>query len=94
MAETLIDQGDAWITRGRATQAEDVFKKALDIARKNAEASPKDLAFRRTLARSISRLGSSHLVLGRNDVVTLNQEAVSKSYSRWPKSPGRQSRKR
>ena len=77
LAETLIDQGDAWLTRGRATQAEGAYQKALEIARENAKASSQDLKFRRTLARGISRLGSSHLVLGRTDVVTLNQEAVS-----------------
>jgi serine/threonine protein kinase len=77
LAETLIDQGEAWLTRGRATQAEVVFQKAVGIARENAQASPKDLALQRTLARGISRLGSSHLVLGRTDVVTLNQEALS-----------------
>ncbi len=59
MAETLIDQGDAWLTRGRVIRAEANFQKAVEIARKDAGAAPGDLGFKRTLARSISRVGSA-----------------------------------
>jgi eukaryotic-like serine/threonine-protein kinase len=76
LAETLIDRGDAWITRGRATEAEAVFQKALDIARKNAGTSPKDPTFQRTLARSLSHLGSANVVLGRTDLIDFNREAL------------------
>jgi eukaryotic-like serine/threonine-protein kinase len=76
-AETLIDQGEAWTTRGRVGDAEKVFREARDIARRNAEAFPENLAYQRTLARSITRLGSTHLILGRTDVVELVGESLA-----------------
>ena len=78
LAETLIDRGDAWIARGRVTDAEAVFRKALNLARENAGAAPQDASFQRTLARGLSRLGSAHVILERTDVVALTREALER----------------
>jgi len=75
-AETLIDQGEAWLNRGKTSDAERILQDAVTIARNHPKAGQDEGTNRRTLARGLNRLGSTHLVLGRGDAARLGQDAL------------------
>ena len=77
LAETLIDQGDSWLIRGKATRTASLFAEALTIARQDGAIDADNPAFQRTLSRAAGRLAAAHLVTANPDAVDLARQALN-----------------
>lgn len=78
LAETLLDQGDCDLVRGRVNDAEARFRKAIDLARRNTETAAGETMYRRTLGRALARLGSARLLLRGPDAAELERQALER----------------
>jgi tetratricopeptide (TPR) repeat protein len=76
LAETLLDAGESLNMSGRPKEAEELFTRAHGIAERLATSSSKLSSSRRTLGRSLYRLSSVGLALGRNDHLSNAERAV------------------
>ncbi len=80
-AETLIDQGQALLERGRAAEACKQLEQARNLARENLRTRPNSAGFQRTYGRSLYMLGVSLFTAGEPDaaqVLLASVEALAK----------------
>jgi tetratricopeptide (TPR) repeat protein len=76
LAENLLDAGESLSMIGRAAAAEELFRRAHGIAEQLTAGSDRASMYRRTWGRSLYRLASVGLALGREDAPSHAREAV------------------